>query len=186
MTASYYIQINNDRLFFNKIIVLLYLLGFRWATHHELSKPSDMFITFQTIRYVVPKIEKENLILRYRSRPPTEENMLTGSELTFEDLFTILNTAYKQFNQIPTKPTRLDINNNPCITISEDCDLVFKQNQIHLYSIDPEVEYSICSILQNNYKDYKDVLNTSVNNFQNEFSFKPEFKKIVIQEFYKR
>ena len=183
--VKFRLNINENIDLFKKSVVILYLLGFRWASNSDLTEHSDMWVSNQSlIKYILLRLSNNNLILRYTTLDD-HESISNIPEISFNDLFEILNDTFKGMPQTPIKAARLDTSKNPCITVSEDYDLVFKNNQIYAYSIDPEVEPDICRLLKNNEALWLTKLNDSVHSFQRRYSRRTDFKEAVIQRLVK-
>lgn len=154
-----FIKINIEQNYNNYklALVLLGLLGFFWIskrTQNSLEKnlfsvDSRRIFRNSNIGYIgidtkftALKVEKNDSYLFYWTEEEfLEENNPLNLVIDLEELFTFFkNAIMKNKYHFPLFPSRIDILNNPCITIDKDCEIVFKQNDINISSIDPEVE----------------------------------------------
>lgn len=138
-------------------LVLLGLLGFFWRSERIKNIPEKNLFAVSSPRifhnsniayigistvFTALKVEENDSFLFYWTEEEfLEENNPLNLVIDLEELFTFFkNTIIKNKYHFPLFPSRIDILNNPCITINEDCEIVFKQNDISIFSIDPEIE----------------------------------------------
>lgn len=154
-----FIKINNEQNSnsYKLALVLLGLLGFFWGSEKTQNNPEkNLFAVYSRIifrnsnigyigintRFTALKVEKNDSYLFYWTEEEfLEENNPLNLVIDLEELFTFFkNAIMKNKYHFPLFPSRIDILNNPCITIDKDCEIVFKQNDINISSIDPEIE----------------------------------------------
>ena len=184
-------------------VSLLGLLGFFWRSESSsyrkiknlevvnramLFRDNDCgYIGFDA-SFEVQKITSSSDNIYYQTLQQYEEDNKDHPHILIspKELFNLFKQFHEEYKlPDPEFPSRLDVLKNPCITVSEDYDLVFKNNQIYAYSIDPEVEPDICRLLKNNEALWLTKLNDSVHSFQRRYSRRTDFKEAVIQRLVK-
>ena len=139
-------------------VSLLGLLGFFWRSESSsykkiknlevvnramLFRDNDCgYIGFDA-SFEVQKITSSSDNIYYKTLQKYEEDNKDHPHILIspKELFNLFKQFHEEYKlPDPEFPSRLDVLKNPCITISEECEIVFKDNTVSIFSIDTEVD----------------------------------------------